>query len=814
MGSFARLSDGIGAMVVARPVPIIVFFVFLAGLMLFPISTLSTETTLEDFIPQNDFIDTDHEVRDGFSPVASQVIIIGATDGSMVDISDIRTMAEFENAIRNSTEIISHLVTYEDPVVTFADVVEAIILASTNGSMNLTTAPDPVLTTAISTALTLEDAAPMLSRNGTPAKYTRIMVSFDYSTTERYDESVQLAVNDVAHDSFGEGYEVYSFGGFGHQMETDAQNDLTILLPLVIITMALILAISLRSIGDVAISLLGISVILLISFGLFSLLGLTFSQMTFFVPIVIIALSIDYAILILARFKEIGRTGATREETIHRGIRLIGISVLLSSITTSIGFGSNGVSIIPAVASFGMFLAMGIALSYVVMVTFVPAMKLVSMRLMKKGPDGRKEEEGSTDTSDVKPTPSPLGRMLARTTTLGIRYPIPLILAFILVSLAGFYVSVDLVKELSPDDVMSSESSFLEGLDISEREFVSMGSGVVYVVIEGDITDPGFQGDLTTALMNMSDDEHVSSHAGTPRVDSIIPYIQAGLAAYPPEMVNASGGIVPLLYANGLGADIPPEKIRSIVRWDNDTGSFDAVLLVIVAKGTEGAGGGHMLDELDDDLASLDARDDVEVSYAGEVFELYIMNQVMTDGMVVSTIVSLVLCTFVVTTLMWSLRFGAVIISPVAIVLGFVVGTIYAFDFHLNVVTATTTAMTIGIGVDYSIHLVERFRQEKEAGEDGVEAIQRTVAMSGTALLTAGMTTLLGFFLISFSDLGMFHAFGVIVTLLIGYVLVTSILTVPAFLKLGGYLDGTPGSELGDTGLAGEEGPTSALPDA
>ena len=49
----------------------------------------------------------------------------------------------------------------------------------------------------------------------------------------------------------------------------------------------------------------------------------------------------------------------------------------------------------------------------------------------------------------------------------------------------------------------------------------------------------------------------------------------------------------------------------------------------------------------------------------------------------------------------------------------------YLAGFALNWVTATIAAVSIGIGIDYSIHMTQRFREELAKAADNVQALRQ-----------------------------------------------------------------------------------------
>ncbi|WP_269850361.1 MMPL family transporter [Methanosarcina horonobensis] len=54
-------------------------------------------------------------------------------------------------------------------------------------------------------------------------------------------------------------------------------------------------------------------------------------------------------------------------------------------------------------------------------------------------------------------------------------------------------------------------------------------------------------------------------------------------------------------------------------------------------------------------------------------------------------------------------------------------------------------SLILGVGSEYSILMMERYFEEKDAGMDSVDAIYQAVSTTGTALIASGATTVFGF---------------------------------------------------------------------
>ena len=205
-------------------------------------------------------------------------------------------------------------------------------------------------------------------------------------------------------------------------------------------------------------------------------------------------------------------------------------------------------------------------------------------------------------------------------------------------------------------------------------------------------------------------------------------------------------------------------------------------LLIVEARDTHGINVGILLKELRDDLRPLAELDHVKISYAGFVFERYEIITAMAEGMIKATLTSILLCTAIVTLLFMSVKYGLITALPVMLIVGWLLGTMYLLGLTLNMVTATITAMSVGLGIDYSIHLAERYRHERAKGKAISESMSQSLMHTGPSLLAAAATTISGFVVMAFARIGMVESFGILTSLVIMFALISSMIVLPAML--------------------------------
>ena len=109
-------------------------------------------------------------------------------------------------------------------------------------------------------------------------------------------------------------------------------------------------------------------------------------------------------------------------------------------------------------------------------------------------------------------------------------------------------------------------------------------------------------------------------------------------------------------------------------------------------------------------------------------------------------------------------------------------GTAGLFLPSIHIISFAFTALIIGLGTDYSIHLYDRFRSEKSAGCDSREAIRLAVVDTGHGVFTAAVTTALPFLALMISDVRALSELGLLVGLGVLFSLYATFLFLPPLL--------------------------------
>ncbi len=283
-------------------------------------------------------------------------------------------------------------------------------------------------------------------------------------------------------------------------IEEGLLDDLPLLMGLSFALIILILSVLFRSFADVAFGVVGLVLTIVWMNGLAVLLGpemlgLTgpFNQIAVAVPVLLVGLGIDYSVHLNARYREERTAGSDAPLAAATAVRTVGVALLLATVTTVIGFLSNLATPLPPIADFGAFAAAGIASAFVVMGLLIPsARNLIDRRRRPPLPhvtEGHSAEEAPTG-------------FMARVAALPARAPWAVLAAFAALAGIGGWAATDLDTSFSQEEFIPEHSNAAALLDRMDLLFGGDVSEQTFVLVEGDLTDPG----LLNEILEVTDD--------------------------------------------------------------------------------------------------------------------------------------------------------------------------------------------------------------------------------------------------------------------------------------------------------------------
>jgi hypothetical protein len=123
---------------------------------------------------------------------------------------------------------------------------------------------------------------------------------------------------------------------------------------------------------------------------------------------------------------------------------------------------------------------------------------------------------------------------------------------------------------------------------------------------------------------------------------------------------------------------------------------------------------------------------------------------------------------------------------PIFLVVVWLYGLMYVAGASLNIVTVTIATISLGVGIDYCIHVTERYREGRENGESHNDALAAVGGACGLALIGSATSDIAGFLVIALSPMGLFANFGIFSAAMIALSLFASLVLTTAALGLIG----------------------------
>jgi uncharacterized protein len=143
--------------------------------------------------------------------------------------------------------------------------------------------------------------------------------------------------------------------------------------------------------------------------------------------------------------------------------------------------------------------------------------------------------------------------------------------------------------------------------------------------------------------------------------------------------------------------------------------------------------------------------------------------------------------------LLRSLLLAVLGVAPILLAAATVLAVMGFGGIPLDLMTITIAAISIGIGVDNAIHYLHRYLVEYRAGRTAREAVRRAHATIGSAIYFTGLTIIVGFSLLAFSNFVPTIYFGLLTALAMALAMFANLTLLPCLLiATYGKRQGTP----------------------
>lgn len=641
--------------------------------------------------------------------------------------------------------------------------------------------------------------------NGLKARGTIISINFNYSLDDEQKSSIENNVHDMIDEDGGE----LEYGVLGDKLineEIQRTMDVSqmLLLVLVFVLIVLILFFTFRNIFDTVLTIGSLGMAIMWSYGISILLGLQGSIIAQVVPILLVGLGVDYGIHMTMRYREEKEKGSLNWKAISIAIATVGMALLMATITTSIGFMSNTISSLTILREFAIMVTIGIVSSFIIMTTFLPAVKLI-VSDWRESSKKKKKSDFNSKTTEIKHNSK---KHAVSIVTLGAkagdRAPWAVLIILIIISVAAGYGASELDTVFDFRDFLPVETEAYDNYVylVDEFQFGDQEFGEFYII--GEVTSPQVLKAMDETIANTVGNKQVIPGIPSRSIISVMKKY-----ANPTSSTDFNRSFVETFSLSDQDRDgIPDTNIKTLfdilynfevshdeltsVLHRNEDGNYDAALIQLRVSSDNLKKADKLVRELEDDASPL--KDLVQTGSLEKVYVIggpVVVNIVITEmneGQIRSIIIT-ILASFIVLTIVFlvlerSFTLGLITTIPVILVILWILGTMLLLGYNLNVMTITIASLTVGMGITYSIHISERFSEDLKHFENVGEACENTLRHTGMALAGAFLTTAGGFGILYFHKLPPLQQFGVMIALSITYSFLAAAYVLPTFLIL------------------------------
>jgi len=463
-------------------------------------------------------------------------------------------------------------------------------------------------------------------------------------------------------------------------------------------------------------------------------LGYNIYTITTMLPILIMAIGIADAVHFLSR----ERLLAHFSEYSHRKERIIEVMhelwkpMVMTSVTTGVGFLSMLSSDLPPIQEFGMFAALGVAYALVITLLLFPA---ALMLLPEK--DGH---------ADKKPLFSDYVDWSSKVI---IHYPKRIMAFFAVLVVVSVYgatlikVDASMVAQFKPDDpvrhadtVLNQHFSGTTSLDI----MIDTGK-------ENGLLEPEFLQKIVDLQAEIEKNPVVGD---TSSIAEFLMIMNKALNEDNPEFyrVPDSSDLAAqyLLLYSFSGAPDDFEKFM--------TSDYRHAHVVINMKTDSTDAVATILTQLQDKTAAwFPESEGYKVDWAGTGYTLDALAKMIIDGQITSLALSIFAIFLLCLVMFKRLLIAVIAMIPVSLAVTVNYGTMGNLGIPLDLATALTGSMALGIGVDFAIHYLHRYHEESIANHSYEESVINTNHSVGHAILFNTIVVVGGFLVLLSANL-------------------------------------------------------------
>ncbi len=525
--------------------------------------------------------------------------------------------------------------------------------------------------------------------------------------------------------------------------------DMKKMVPIVVLVIVLILFFVMRSIRNTIFTLLVVLFSVVWAFGLMAALDIPIYAVSTMIPVMLIAIGVADGIHLYSHLDLFLRANpnATRKEAVADMMKGMWKPVVMTSVTTSVGFISLLTSEVFPIKYFGVFTAFGVMAAMLFSLLLIPAAILVfGFTKRKPAPQNRK-----TAASEPFAYRFANGVIKYKTITLF------LTIAIVAVSVYGVtkvWINSSFLDKFERDSDIVLTDKFINehfggtstlNVILEAEEAGAMKSPEALELIDrmqqavdAELTSVGNTFSLADYLKRMNKVMHEDNDEF-----DMIPDSRELIAQYL------------LLYE--MSGD--PENLWKVVDYNYQSANVTIQLKSDNSKVIRSAIAAV------DEFRSEFEKQGIAVNYAGSGYKALVFTDLILEGQIKSLVMSLFIIIILLSFMFKNLLAGLIGSAPIVITATIGFGVMGLLNIPLSTTTALISSIAIGIGIDYAVHFLERYKIYALETGDKQRTMMGTMHHSGRAIILNAVVVIAGFMVLLFSVFPPNRTLGALVSL-------------------------------------------------
>ncbi|MDZ7859191.1 MAG: MMPL family transporter [Candidatus Krumholzibacteriota bacterium] len=524
--------------------------------------------------------------------------------------------------------------------------------------------------------------------------------------------------------------------------------DMKRMVPIVILVIIIVLLMVQRSIKAAIFTLLVVFFSVICVFGLMAAVGVPIYAVSTMIPVMLIAIGVADGIHLYSHLHIFMKADpqADTKTAVSDMLNEMWKPVVMTSVTTAVGFISLLTSEVYPIKYFGLFTAFGVLAAMAFSLFLIPA------GLLTFGLPRWKNKNSNTRENENR-----FLNAIARLVIKHKYFTLVLTALIIIISIFGMtnvWINSSFLDKFEEDSDIVSTDAFIN------KHFG--GTSTLNVILDSENPDAFKKPQILRKIDKLQTDVESSlqvvgsSFALTDYLERMNKVMHADSAKY--DVIPESKELVAqylLLYE--MSGD--PENLWKVVDYN-----YQKANLTFQLKSDNSIALNRAIDKIEEYKPDLE-KSGVTVNYAGSGYKALIFTDLILEGQIKSLIISLAIVVLLLSLMFKNAMAGIIGSVPITITAVISFGVMGLLNIPLSTTTALLSSIAIGIGIDYAVHFIERYKiYAAETGDPQLTG-HKTMQHSGRAIVFNALVVISGFLVLLTSVFPPNRALGALVSM-------------------------------------------------